>query len=376
MADAARLRVLHVAQPIREGVAHYVAELVTGQAAQGWDVTLATPASDELATRCAAAGAQHVSWPAVRGVGPSVWGEVTRLSRVIRDVDPDIVHLHSSKAGLAGRLAVRGHRPTIFTPHAWSFLHGGAATKRGALAWERFAGRWTDVVMCCSIGERARGEAAGVRAEIAVIPTGIDLDRFPPASDADRTHARRELDLPPGPLAVCVARLAPQKGQDLALDAWPSVRSRVPDAQLALVGDGPLRQELEARAVPGVTLFGDRADVVRWYAAADVVVAPSRWEGLSLVVLEALASACCVVATDVDGMRDALGDDAGAIVDVGDAAGLADAVALRLADPSVARMEGARARARAERFDHATWLAAVMNLTSRVAGRAVESGTG
>lgn len=368
MPHGARLRVLHAAQPIREGVARYVADLMAGQAAQGWEVTLATPPSEELAARCAAAGAEHVSWPAVRGVGPSVWGEVARLARVIRQVDPDVVHLHSSKAGLAGRLALRGRRPTIFTPHAWSFLHGSLVTKRGALAWERFASRWTDLVICCSAGERTRGERQGVRAEMTVVPTGIDLGRFPPASDADRRHARQALGLGPAPLAVCVARLAEQKGQDFLLDLWPSVRNRVGDAELALIGDGPLRRELEERSVPGVTLFGDRDDVARWYAAADVVVAPSRWEGLSLVVLEALASARCVVATDVDGMRDAVADDAGTIVEPGDAEAFADAVARRLADPQLAHDEGTRARARAERFDMASWLDAVMSLTSRVAG--------
>jgi glycosyltransferase involved in cell wall biosynthesis len=361
-----------VAQPIREGVASYVVDLVAGQAAQGWDVVLATPPADDLAARCVAVGARHVEWPAGRGVGPGVPAEVVRLRRVIRRADPDVVHLHSSKAGLAGRLALRGRRPTIFTPHAWSFLHGNAATKRGALAWERFASRWTTVVMCCSAGERVRGERAGVRAEMTVVLTGIDLRQFPPANAAERAQARRSLGLGPEPLALCVARLAPQKGQDLLLDAWPSVRTHVADAQLALVGDGPLRNDLSARGVPGVTLFGDRDDVVHWYAAADVVVAPSRWEGLSLVVLEALASARCVVATDVDGMRDAIGDDAGAIVDAGDTQAFAEAVARRLGDPSLAQEEGARARSRAEGFDRSAWLDGVVSLTRRVS----EAGAG
>jgi glycosyltransferase involved in cell wall biosynthesis len=300
-------------------------------------------------------------------VGPNVWGETACLARVIRRVDPDIVHLHSSKAGLAGRLALRGRRPTIFTPHAWSFLHGGRATKRGARAWERYAARWTDLVVCCSAGEQARGERAGVHTALTVVPTGIDVSRFPAASDDDRRQARAALGLGSEPLAVCVARLAPQKGQDFLLDLWPNVRKRVGDAQLALVGDGPLRHELEARAVAGVTLLGDRDDVTRWYAAADVVVAPSRWEGLSLVVLEAMASARCVVATDVDGMRDAVGDDAGAIVELGNAESFAEEVARRLADPDLAQAEGTRARSRAQRFDVASWVDAIVSLTRRVA---------
>ena len=273
MADRSNLRVLHAAQPVREGVARYVGDLVAGQAAHGLEITLATPPSEELSARCEVAGATHVAWPALRGVGPNVWGETARLARVIRRVDPDIVHLHSSKAGLAGRLALRGRRPTIFTPHAWSFLHGGRATKRGARAWERYAARWTDLVVCCSAGEQARGERAGVHTALTVVPTGIDVSRFPAASDDDRRQARAALGLGSEPLAVCVARLAPQKGQDFLLDLWPNVRKRVGDAQLALVGDGPLRHELEARAIAGVTLLGDRDDVASW---VDAIVSLTR----------------------------------------------------------------------------------------------------
>ena len=85
-------------------------------------------------------------------------GETQRLRRLISQVDPDVVHLHSAKAGLAGRLAVRGTRPTLFQPHGWSWLAARGATARGALAWERLAARWTDV-SCAS--ERVRPPTRG-----------------------------------------------------------------------------------------------------------------------------------------------------------------------------------------------------------------------
>jgi len=104
--------------------------------------------------------------------------------------------------------------------------------------------------------------------------------------------------------------------------------------------------------LPGdVLLAGDQPDVTPWLHAADVVVAPSRWEGMALGVLEAMATARSVVATDVDGMREAVGDDgAGALVPPEDAGALAGAVAVRLTDVARAEAEGAAGRLRVERW--------------------------
>jgi glycosyltransferase involved in cell wall biosynthesis len=154
------------------------------------------------------------------------------------------------------------------------------------------------------------------------------------------------------PLAVCVGRLDVQKNQGVLLDLWPRVRAAVPDAQLALIGDGPHWAEHTSRGVAGVRLVGHVEDVRAWYAAASVVVQPSRWEGMSLSVLEARACGRSVVATDVGGMREAIQPGTGAVVAFGDCAALADALIARLDDQGRADAEGAAARRDAERrFD-------------------------
>ncbi len=102
----------------------------------------------------------------------------------------------------------------------------------------------------------------------------------------------------------------------MLLEAWPAVRARVPGARLVLVGDGPTEPELRAAAGEGVDLVGPRKDVPDWLAAADVVVAPSRWEGMALTLLEAMATGRSVVATEVAGAGEALGDEAGRIVPI------------------------------------------------------------
>ncbi|WP_345944485.1 glycosyltransferase, partial [Streptomyces sp. SID7804] len=285
-----RPRVLHLTQPVDGGVARVVTDLVGAQLADGLDVTAVCPDSP-LAARLRSLGAHVRPWRATRSPGPSLAREVRQLARLIDEVRPDLVHAHSAKAGLAGRLAVRGRIPTVFQPHAWSFEAVGGGTAALALRWERWAARWASRVVCVSEAERATGVRAGIAGRWAVVPNGVDPERFRPAT-ADTVRAV----LPPlaglpaqAPLAVCVGRLCRQKGQDVLLRAWRSVARRVPDARLVLVGDGPERDRLRAAAPPSVLFAGAVTDVSRWYQAADVVVLPSRWEGMALAPLEAMA---------------------------------------------------------------------------------------
>jgi glycosyltransferase involved in cell wall biosynthesis len=346
------LCVLHVTQPTGGGVASHVASLAEAQIRHGWSVAVASPLDSAFAGRVTAAGARHLAWVAGREPGRHTLGEVRPLAQIVAAVRPDVVHLHSSKAGLAGRLAVRGRRPTVFQPHAWSFEAVDGLVGRAALAWERGAARWADVIVCVSEGERQRGEEMGVRARFQVIRNGVDLNALPAASPKDREEARRRLGLDTAaPLAVCVGRLSRQKGQDILLEAWPAVRERVPEAKLALVGSGPDADALRLEAGPGVELTGERDDVPDWLAAADLVVQPSRWEGMSLALLEAMARGRSVVATDVPGTAETLADVAGAVVPVDSPGPLADAVAARLLDPARAAAEAVENRRRAEQFD-------------------------
>jgi glycosyltransferase involved in cell wall biosynthesis len=317
-------RVLHVAQPVDAGVARCVVDYAADQRAAGLDARVACPPGGPLAGWLSDAGVPYVAWPATRSPGPSVPAETARLARIVRACDPDLVHLHSAKAGLAGRLALRGRRPTVFQPHAWSFAAVTGPVRTASLAWERLAARWADAVVCVSEAERADGAAAGVVVRSwKIVPNGVDLDRWSPRPK-DEARVRLGLDVSV-PLVVCVGRLSRQKGQDVLLAAWPSVA-----ADLVLVGDGPDRAALEAVAPPRVTFAGRRDDVADWYAAADVVAVPSRWEGMALAALEALACGRPVVGSDVTGMREAGPVD---VVAPEDPAALAAAITLRLREP-------------------------------------------
>ncbi|MGY4979925.1 glycosyltransferase [Streptomyces sp. 900105755] len=344
-----RPRVLHLAQPVEGGVARVVLDLTKAQLTAGLQVTVACPGGD-LAERARALGAEVRGWHADRSPGAGLPDEVRRLGRLLDEVRPALVHAHSAKAGLAGRLAVRGRVPTLFQPHAWSFEAVGGATAALALRWERWGARWAHRVVCVSEAERTTGMRAGIRARYTVVPNGIDTEHFTPAGPAGPGER------PAGaPLVVCVGRLCRQKGQDVLLRAWPEVLRRVPDARLALVGDGPDRDALHRLAASvsaaqvrtdSVEFVGPVADVRPWYRAADLVVLPSRWEGMALAPLEALACGRPVLVTDVDGARESLppGHAAHCLVPPGRPGALAGAVAALLLDPELRASLGGRGR--------------------------------
>ncbi|MFG2308566.1 glycosyltransferase [Streptomyces sp. NPDC048566] len=330
-------RVLHVTQPVDGGVARVVADLVRAQLASGTRVTVACPDGNSFAREVRALGAEVRPWQATRAPGRQLPGEVRRLGRVLARVRPDVVHAHSAKAGLAARLALRGRIPTVFQPHAWSFEAVDGTAAALALRWERWGARWATRVVCVSEAERATGTHAGVHARWQVIPNGVDPERFRPAPAQAARAALPPLAGvdPAAPLVVCVGRLCRQKGQDVLLSAWDTVLRRVPRARLVLVGDGPDTAPLRAAAPPDVVFAGAAADAVPWYQAADLVVLPSRWEGMALAPLEAMACGRPVVMTDVDGARESLpaGYDPRCLVPAHEPEPLAESIGALLSEP-------------------------------------------
>ncbi len=351
-----RLHVLHVSVPTSGGVATVATSYVRDQVERGWNVTVACPSHGDLGYAAREAGATVRWWRAEADEGTFL-GAAARLKRIVAETGPDVVHLHSGKAGLVGRLVVRDRVPTVFQPHAWSFLAPRSRIQGASLRWERYAARWTTELVCVSTTERQLGESLGVHAPTTVIPNGIDLVEYRPAGARDRVHARKLLGLDDVPTLLCVGALTVQKGQQDLLADWPRVRARVPQARLLLVGDGPDRRALErlAEGMEGVVFVGARTDVPLWMAAADVVVSPSRWEGMALVPLEAMACARSVVVTGVNGVVESVPAGAGAIVELDDSAGLVAALVRRLADPALAEDEGWTGRSHVEsRHDVAT----------------------
>ncbi len=362
--------ILHVTQPTTAGVKRVVLDLVTDQSQRGFDVAVACPADDGMLAALAEIGVRHVTWKASRSPGPSVAGETMALRRIVGGIRPRVLHLHSSKAGLAGRLAFRGRLPTVFQPHGWSFLAVNGPLRRATLVWERLAGRWANVTICVSQAEGDLGREMGIQSNFETVQNGIDLTVWQAPDANSRRRVRLALKLnAEAPIVVCVGRMQRQKGQDLLLEAWKGVVTQHPQAQLILVGDGPDRVSLEAQAGKQVSFVGERSDVRDWVLASDVIVMPSRWEGLSIALLESMACRRAIVATDVTGMREAAGNGAAVLIPPENIAELRAAIIRLLDSPQERAALGDRARARVERdFDVANTCRHVLEVYSQISG--------
>lgn len=338
-----RLRVLHVWQPLEAGVPRYAWAAAQFQGEHGWDVHAACPnptPHHDVTT--------HV-WQAQRNPVKGLRRESEELRALVSEIAPDVVVAHSAKAGLVVRTTLRGSLPTVYVPHAWPHLALPGPAQPAAIAWERFAARWTTTVVAVGDGEAAEANRRSIDVPIEVIRNPVPPG-WAPSTPAERGRARADLGLPHGPIAVCVGRFSRQKGQDVLVAAWPKVREHVRDATLVLVGDGPDLDRVRSVAGPGILFPGPTDDPRPYLAAADIAVLPSRWEGLSLSMLEAMASGRSLVVTDVSGSEVVEAADSGAIVPVDDPAALAEAIALRLGGRVDIEAEGRRGAAFVSQF--------------------------
>jgi glycosyltransferase involved in cell wall biosynthesis len=243
---------------------------------------------------------------------PAPWADfqhLGRIKKILRNFRPDIVHTHSSKAGVLGRQASisTGIGVRVHTPHTFSFLFEAlfSAPKRWLYRTiERHYAKSTQTFVAVGSGEADTFAQAGFidPAKVAVVSNGIDPEPYATATPSEESFG---LD-PNGPLVILVGLIYAAKGQDLALAAL--AEAGLEQVQLLCVGPGDT-SELKAQAKAlGVTervrFLGPRDDVPALMARADLLLLPSRWEGLPYVVLEAMARGMPVVATPVDGARE------------------------------------------------------------------------
>lgn len=273
-----------------------------------------------------------------------------RLRRLMGRVRPDVIHLHSSKAGALGRMAAAGGglAPIVYTPHAYAFLDDerGARCRAYRLA-ERALARFTDHLVAVSPSEAAASLTHRLVGEgqVTVVPNGVD-----PMPDLDTRRAGE------GPVRLgFVGRFERQKHPQALLRAGRVLRHLGIDHRLTLVGDGSERrdcQRLCARLGIGehVQLTGHLADPSRLYRNIDIYVCASRYEGLPYAVLDAMSWGLPVVGFDVAGMDDlVLHGATGLLAPPRDVGALAAHIARLAGDTALRRRFGEAGRRRVER---------------------------
>lgn len=346
------LRVLHVVEATTAGVGRHVLDLSVDMFQAGLDVTVACPQVRDGAQqdtgfvdRLRGVGVPSAIIPMRRRIHPLADLLACRqLQRFIQQREYDVLHAHSSKAGVLGRLAAwRAKVPVVvYTPHAFAFLGTGG---RPRLYLYRATERWlghhlTDALICVSPSELAlaRREDIAPSDRLVLIENAIDAHAYAPAGDAGDAKIALGLD-PHRPALGFIGRLAAQKGIGHLLRAVRLVVDAWDQAQFVLVGeeelDGSVRHILARDHLENhVLLTGHRTDIARVLEALDIFVLPSLYEGMSYTLMEAMAAGRAVVATDVSGNRDLIeGEQTGLLVPPRDARALADAMIRLLSAP-------------------------------------------
>ncbi|MDE2291781.1 MAG: glycosyltransferase family 4 protein, partial [Elusimicrobia bacterium] len=285
-----------------------------------------------------------------------------QLAALMREEEPDVVHTHSSKAGILGRAAavLAGVPAVVHTFHGFGF-HDRMSPPARALyvALERLAARASDRLVFVSKAnmEEARSRGVGDPDRYELIRSGVALAGLP--ARVDREAKRRELGVRlHAPLVCGVGNLKPQKNAEDFVRAAAEVLRLVPEACFVYVGDGPLRSRVQALAVAlglsaRLRLVGWRRDAAEILAASDAFLLTSLWEGLPRALVEAMKTGLPCACYAVDGVRDLLVDGVnGVCAPAGDWRRLAEGLARILSDPALrARLGTAAAASVGPEFD-------------------------
>ncbi|KAA2243843.1 glycosyltransferase family 4 protein [Chitinophaga agrisoli] len=264
----------------------------------------------------------------------SVWKQVKRF---MQQQQIDLVHVHGTRANTNVLWAARSLAlPLIYTIHGWSFHEGlHPVMKRMRIAAERFITRKAQVNICVSESNRQTGLAAFGRFQAEVVKNGVNLLKFDP--DASYPDVKMACGIPAHHLVVgYIARMTLQKDPVTMVKAFAAAVQQQPDMTLLMVGGGELQQAArdaaQALGINANVVFQDfRQDVPAVLNAMDVYCLPSLWEGFPIGVLEAMAMGKAVIATDVDGTREAVAHERnGLLVPATDTQALTAAI-LRLA---------------------------------------------
>jgi glycosyltransferase involved in cell wall biosynthesis len=235
--------------------------------------------------------------------------------KLIKKNNPLIVHTHSSKAGLLGRLAAKlaGIPITVHTPHGHVFFgYFGPIKTRIFIILEKLAYRITDKIVALTNREKEDHINLGIASKnkFVVIPSGVELKKFKEVPHNEKQNLKRELGIPENALIIgTVGRLEPVKGPEFLIEAAKYIIPKYPNTHFLFSGDGHLKQNLKKKASElgiekNIIFLSWRDDIAKIISVYDIFVLPSLNEGMGRVLVEAMALGKPIVASNVGGIPD------------------------------------------------------------------------
>ena len=236
------------------------------------------------------------------------------LRKIIKQLKPDIVYAHSSKAGAFARIADLGlNNKVIYNPHGWAFNMQQSAKKKEMYKWvEKISAHFCDKIVCISDAEResALREKICKPSKLQVIYNGIDLEEIEKAA----SMSKAQLGIPEDTFVVgMVGRLSKQKAPDTFVKAAKLIKEKIPNAFFLMVGDGELRGQIEGLINQydlgsSFLITGWVDNPTAYMKIMDIGMLLSRWEGFGLVLPEYMACGVPIVATNVDAIPNIIKD--------------------------------------------------------------------
>ena len=329
------------------GAQSHVLELLTGLR-KIFHVTLATGEQGYLLDQARGAGIDAVFLPFLKRK-ISLKRDVKayrEIKALMQKVQPDLVHTHSSKAGILGRLAAKilGIK-NVFTAHGWAFADGTPLSRRLiGIPTEYVAAKWCDRIITVSQADKELAVKYKICREekITVVHNGIaDINPLPVAENRNKI-----------PVLTMVARLAPQKNFIGLLDALSHIEEKY---LLQIVGDGPDLEKIKRHATQlgidkNISFMGSRSDVPEILAETDIFILSSDWEGYPISILEAMRAGLPIICTRVGGTPEAvINEKNGLLVARGNTQALASAISRLIKDTQERQEFGRNSRVLFER---------------------------
>jgi glycosyltransferase involved in cell wall biosynthesis len=373
-------RVLLVHQPIDGGVARHVEDLFVGLRAAGHEAVLCGP-EPPLGLRDRLDPGDFQPLAMQRAIAPKPDARtIGELAGIIRRICPDLVHAHSSKAGAVARATrlIRPRAPVLYTPHGYAMAGFFRRVERTVYREaERGLSLLTSRVLAVCEAEARLARTVTAARRVRVVHNGVDV----PAVAVGEPDARVAALALRGPVVCTVCQLRPGKGVETLLDAWTAVVAAQPGAQLAIAGDGVLRDVLEQRVralgvADSVHFLGEYADTVSLVRGADVFVLASWFESFPYVILEAMALGLPIVASDVGGVGEAIAHrQSGLLVPARRPQALSSALVELIGDAQLRDRLGAAALATVKRrFSTESMVHGAIGVYAEVLGLAADAG--